>query len=305
MKKCLIISNPYSGKGIKEDYKEQITRKLLSYGYDPIFISTKYKNHAYEIAKTVEGVDLVIAQGGDGTVHEVTSGNIAREESVLQAIIPTGTTNDVAKMYRIEKNPLDAIEQFMNGEEKEVEFPEVNDNPFVYVAGMGQFLHIPYSVNKESKDKFGYIAYLKGGWDAWCEGTIGYNATMEIDGKKYHIKPSILIVSNSTRIAGFNGVYPKNYVKLNDGKFEVAYTEIEDKSILFKRAFKLAVTDISNIPEIKFFQTDNFKITFEDELLHNPCVDGEEFISNNNEYGFEMSKKVKMLLPKKNINKLF
>lgn len=305
MKKCLIISNPYSGKSNQRNYKEQITLKLLSYGYTPIFVSTKYKNHAYEIAKTVDGVDLIIAQGGDGTVHEVTSGNIEREASILQAILPTGTTNDVAKMYGIDKNPLKAIDSFMNGEEKEVDFPKINGNPFVYVAGMGQFLHIPYSVNKEAKDKFGYLAYLKGGWDAWREGTIGYNATMEIDGKKYHIKPSILLVSNSTRIAGFNGVYPKDYVKLDDGKFEVAYTEIEDKSILFKRAFKLATTDISNIPEIKFFKTDNFKITFEDELLHNPCVDGEEFITSTNDYEFDVSKKVKMLLPKKNINKLF
>ena len=305
MKKCLIISNPYSGSNKKEDLKEQIIERLYKYGYESILIKTKYKNHAYEIAKNTYGVDLIISEGGDGTLHEVITGNLDRDKPILQAFIPTGTTNDVGNMYGFSKNSLYAIDQFMNGTVKEVDFPSINQKNYVYVAGMGQFLHIPYTTSKKDKDKLGHIAYLKNGFLSFVDGTKTYNAECEIDGKTFNIKPSLILVSNSSRIAGFSNIYPNNYVKLDDGLFEVTIIDLYKRNDLVKGAFKLVTSDVSKIKGAKLIKTDNFKIRFKDKLFYNPCVDGEEFITQQDSYNFEMSKKLKLLLPNKNINKLF
>lgn len=39
----------------------------------------------------------------------------------------------------------------------------INDNPFVYVAGMGKLMNIPNETKKEYKQKIDYMAYLKEG----------------------------------------------------------------------------------------------------------------------------------------------
>lgn len=305
MKKCLIISNPYSGHSSSEKFKDEIMSIVSKHNYIPIFISTEYPKHAMEIAKTVEGVDLLLSIGGDGTLHEVTCGNISRSNSLTQAHIPTGTTNDVGKMYGLNNDVLSSAEKVMNGREKDVDFFKINEEPFVYVAGMGQFLHIPYITTKESKDKYGHAAYLKGGLDAWKEGTKLYNFDYEIDGKKYNTDGSIIVVTNTTRIAGFNGAYKSDFAKLNDGLFEVGIVQISNKLKLLRGAAQFILKDATKVNGAKVIQTDNIKIHFNDKLLHNPCVDGEEYKSTTDDYEFKKAKKVKMLLPKDNLNKLF
>ena len=305
MKKCLIISNPYSGSSNKIDLKEQMIEKLYKYGYETILIKTEYKNHAYEIAKNAYGVDLIISEGGDGTLHEVITGNLNRDEPILQAIIPTGTTNDVGNMFGLSKNKIDAIDEFMNGEVKDVDFPSINGNSFVYIVGMGQFLHIPYTTLKKDKDRLGHMAYLKNGFTSLMDNVKSYNIMYELDGKKLDATASIILVSNSNRLGGFDKIYPDNFVKLDDGLFEVALIDLHNKRDLLKGAFKLLTSDMSKIDGAKLIKTDNFKVIFNDKLYYNPCIDGEEYFCDRDDYEFKMDNKLKMLIPSKNINKLF
>ena len=60
---------------------------------------TEYAGHASDIAREIlsqdDGDTLVIACGGDGTVHEVA--NVLAGSSLPMAIIPLGTGNDFAR----------------------------------------------------------------------------------------------------------------------------------------------------------------------------------------------------------------
>ena len=64
----------------------------------------------WEIAfslKDREDINLVVANGGDGTVHEVASG--LRGSNIPLAIIPAGTGNDVARVHGYSLDDLDKI----------------------------------------------------------------------------------------------------------------------------------------------------------------------------------------------------
>ena len=66
-------------------------------------------------AAYTETYDLVVCSGGDGTLDEVVTAMMAREDKVPIGYIPTGTTNDFASSLRIPKNLLDAANIAVNG----------------------------------------------------------------------------------------------------------------------------------------------------------------------------------------------
>ena len=121
MKKCTIIYNPKSGKGLREKQIEQIMDLLLEYGYDADIIYTQYKNHAKEIVASLPHVDLLLSVGGDGTFSEIVTANVKREKPILLALLPQGTTNDVASMYGYGNNLLTNLRNVLNGKIKKVE----------------------------------------------------------------------------------------------------------------------------------------------------------------------------------------
>ena len=103
MKKCTVIINPTSGKGLNDELAEKISSVLENYNYESNVIITEYRGHAEEIIQKVEG-DLIISVGGDGTFYEVMNGNLKRNHELLLAHLPVGTTNDIGHMYGLGTN---------------------------------------------------------------------------------------------------------------------------------------------------------------------------------------------------------
>jgi diacylglycerol kinase (ATP) len=72
-KKLLFIVNPRSGTQSKKGIVAQITQEISRTQFDYDIIYTQDKGHAVELASQAagEGVDYVVAVGGDGTMNEV------------------------------------------------------------------------------------------------------------------------------------------------------------------------------------------------------------------------------------------
>lgn len=303
MKSCVVIYNPISGK--KENFKvmPQFEKILNKYGYDCRIIYTKYKGNATEIVRDLEDVDLVVSIGGDGTFNEVVTGNYLRDKKLVCAHIPCGTTNDIGVMMGYGKNMINNLKMTLDGIVKEIDICLINGNPFIYVAAIGKFTNIPYETPRKLKKNIGYFAYLAEGVKSLFDKTKLSEIIYEVDGVEYRGLFSFIIVSSANRISGINNFYKD--VKLDDNKFEVMLCNITKKKDIVKSLYFLTLYDVSKVPGIYSYKTDKLKIRFVDTPKKPWCIDGEKLNTVDNNYEITIDRSMKMMIPKKNVDKLF
>ncbi len=304
MKKCVIIYNPHSGKKSKKEFLAAYIDILLDHDYDPEVIFSKYQGHVTETVKSLGYYDLVITIGGDGTFNEAVNGNLARpiEDRLLMSHIPLGTTNDIGAMFGYVNDPIKNLKLLLDGEEKKIDICTLNGQAFVYVAGFGKFLNIPYETPRSQKKKLGYFAYIWNAFKEFNNQTKLYDVEYEIDGQKFRGLFSFLLISNANRIAGINQFYKE--VKLNDGKFEVLLCNLTKRADIVKSLFTIATGDITKVPGFYFYKTDNLKVKMT-KKIKSWCVDGERLNDEYYDYEVKVDHNFSVMMPKKNIKQNF
>lgn len=303
MKTCVLIYNPNSGHVFKTKYLKEYKNILIKNGYTPKFIATCYRGHAKEIISHLEKVDLVISIGGDGTFNEIVSGNLERKEPLIISHIPVGTTNDIGVMFGYGKDIKNNLKLLLKGCIKEMDICLINNQPFVYVAGFGKFMQVPYLTPRKLKKKYGYIAYLIEGIKDYFSPTKLYKITYEVNGITKTGYYSFILISNANRIAGINNFYRD--VKLDDDKFEVLLCNFNRRKDIIKTFSLLMTIDATKVSGVEFYKTNNMKIEFEEYPKYSWCIDGEKLNRANLKYEIKNINKVKIMLPTKNINKIF
>lgn len=304
MKHCIIIYNPSSGHKEVKKYLKEIEKIIIKKGYNVEIIATKYKGHATEIVEGIKQADLVMSFGGDGTFNEVMTGNFKRKEKLLLTHIPVGTTNDIGAMLGYTKNIMENVKLSLNGVIKDFDIGLINKHPFIYVAGFGKYTNISYETPRKLKKKIGHLAYIKEGIKTFFQKTKLYDVTYEIDGETYRGLFSFILISNANHIAGVKNVYKD--VKLDDNQFEAVFCTIRKRKDILKSLYFLTLYDPSKVPGIYFYRTNNIKIKINNADHETWCIDGEKLTKNpDDKYDITLENNIKVLIPKKNINKLF
>ena len=138
MKKLiLLIINPISG-GVKKAKVPQMIEEHLNHDLFEYDIAiTQYKQHAKSIAEesAQEGIDIVCAVGGDGSVHEVGTALVGTKCHL--AIIPTGSGNGLARHLKIPLKTPQAIQNINELNSIRMDTGLANDKPFLGVGGYG------------------------------------------------------------------------------------------------------------------------------------------------------------------------
>lgn len=304
MKQCIIIYNPHSGRQKVKSYLPEIKQILAKQGFTPQIVATKYKGHATDIVAKVKKVDLIMSFGGDGTFNEVMTGNLQRKERLLLTHIPVGTTNDIGAMLGYTKNIIENVKLSLNGVIKNFDVGLINKHPFIYVAGFGKYTNISYETPRKLKKKIGHLAYIKEGIKTFFQKTKLYDVTYEIDGETYRGLFSFILISNANHIAGVKNVYKD--VKLDDNQFEIVFCTIRKRKDILKNLYFLTLYDPSRVPGIYFYRTNNIKIKINNADHETWCIDGEKLTKNpSDKYNITLENNIKVLIPQKNINKLF
>lgn len=159
-KRILFIVNPASGTSGKKIYIQSLIKRRLDLNtYDYKIVKTEYVGHATELAKAAanEGVDIVCAVGGDGTVNEVARGLLHSKTAL--AILPSGSGNGLARHLRIPTEPQMAINVINKGVVQPMDYGKVNDKPFFCTCGVGYDAFI--SQKFAQSDKRGPVTYIE------------------------------------------------------------------------------------------------------------------------------------------------
>ena len=220
MKKMLFIYNPNSGMGLLKPKLSDVLDIFVKGGYEvTVYPTQKYHDAVRKMAEYEEQYDLVACSGGDGTLDEVVTGMMNREDKVPIGYIPAGTTNDFASSLHISKNMLEAADTVVNGVPFACDVGEFNEDYFVYIAAFGLFTDVSYETKQSMKNVLGHLAYI-------LEGTKrifnipSYRIKVTHDGETIEDEFIYGMVTNSRSVGGFKGITGKNVV-FDDGKFEV------------------------------------------------------------------------------------
>ncbi len=124
-----VIINSRSGRGRGREQTEIINTLGRRYG-ELDFFPTRRPRHATELAATAadEGYDLVVAAGGDGTVHEVVNGLVRGDKAALPlGIIPIGSGNDLAFGLGFKEDPEECVKRVFTGTPRPIDLARVTD----------------------------------------------------------------------------------------------------------------------------------------------------------------------------------
>ena len=212
--------NPISGTSNKKDIPYLIEELLDKEQFDYSIQETEYAGHAYEIAKASkeQGIDIVVAIGGDGTVNEV--GRALVHSNTALGIIPTGSGNGLARHLLIPMKIKGAIQVLNDCEITDLDYGIINEHPFFCTCGVGFDAFI--SEKFAEAGKRGPITYLE---NILKEGLKYEPETYEIEAENGTIKKKAFLISCANASQYGNNAYIAPQASMSDGMIDVIIME--------------------------------------------------------------------------------
>jgi diacylglycerol kinase (ATP) len=207
-----VIFNPFSGRGRAA---RRLAQAGQQWGARALFKPTTRPGHALELAYEAAHEDfrIIVAAGGDGTVHEVANGLLlARRPEVHFGIIPIGSANDYFASLELE--PLPDGSTLRTVDVGRVREPGGREKYFVCVLGLGLNGAVTIESRKIKRLQgialYG-LATVRALWHHY--GCPGMELTID-DQPKIHVPTLMLSVLAGKREGGFV-MAPK--AELSDG----------------------------------------------------------------------------------------
>lgn len=263
------IINPISGVGKKGMLPALIEKHIDADRFDYDIVYTEYRKHARELARqsSLEGIDIVCAVGGDGSVHEVGTALIGTKTKL--AIIPTGSGNGLARHLNIPLNVEKAIRNINEMNVMKMDTVLVNDKPFLNAGGYGFDALIAKKFDEGKKR--GFLTYIK----LVLREFFRYNpvnVSVDVNGQVKSMPVMLCTIANASEFGNGFCVSPKSDV--TDGKIELFILRPFRFWSLPLLAFQFfrRRTDRSRFAEIISFE--KAKISLSKSIAH---YDGEPF----------------------------
>ena len=221
--KVLTIINPTSGKGNIANYANEIKHNLEKQNMEVNMQLTKKGYNAKKIIlDNIEGQDLILICGGDGTFNEAVSAIMETGVQISIAYIPLGTTNDLARSLNMPIKDISITKKLLESKAKVLDIGKFNeDRYFTYIAAFGVMTDVAYKTSQKAKNKYGKIAYYMKAIKELIKIPT-YKVKIKFDEEELEGEFIYGGISNSMSIAGFRW-FNEEDIDLSDGKFEAIF----------------------------------------------------------------------------------
>jgi diacylglycerol kinase family enzyme len=118
---------------------------------------TKRRGHAAELGRqaTADGLDVVVALGGDGTVNEIINGLLSdgiKPDNPAFAVVPGGSTNVFARSLGLPRDWVEAtgvlLEALRDKRERSIGLGRAGGRYFTFCAGLGLDASVVHRVER-------------------------------------------------------------------------------------------------------------------------------------------------------------
>jgi YegS/Rv2252/BmrU family lipid kinase len=168
-KQLAVVLNPSKVQDIAA-FKEMVERLAAEGGWgSPSWYETTVEDPGRQMAEqaAVDGAELVLVCGGDGTVRTVCA-ELAGT-GVAVGVVPAGTGNLLARNLGIPLFLQAAVEVALHGQDRTIDLVRISgdgideNQHFMVMAGMGFDAAIMEGANEQIKAKVGWLAYVVSG----------------------------------------------------------------------------------------------------------------------------------------------
>ena len=257
-KKAIFIINPNANMGQAWRQAADLRPIMQEYG-GADWAGSVYPTHAIELTKKAvkDGYDLIIAGGGDGTVHEVVNAMMSfpKEKRPTLGVLPLGSGNDFSYSIGMDPDPGKALRQIFSGKEAWVDIGKLEDDLgrteyFDNTIGIGFDAIVTIHSHKMPVVR-GFLMYILAVLKTifWNHNPVGMKVSLDGE-RKWEDELIMLTLCNGGREGGGFYLYPE--AKNGDGVYH--YVTVPNVSRLMMLRLLPAFMNGSHLkhPKVKF-----------------------------------------------------
>jgi diacylglycerol kinase (ATP) len=212
-----LLVNPTSGKGRGAAVRAAVEERLRRHGIAVRTVVGNDAAHARDLAQAAvtEGVDAVVAVGGDGMVHLAVQ--VVAGTATPLGIVPAGTGNDLATCLGLPLDPAAAVDVVTAGSQRRIDAVRVGERWFGCVLGAG----------------FDSVVNERANRLRWPRGAARYDLaialelprfkalpfTLTLDGEEWRTDAMLVALGNATSYGAGIRITPD--ARLDDGLLDV------------------------------------------------------------------------------------
>ena len=225
----VFLVNPASSNGSTGRRWPELARRAAAAGLEGATLFSERPGHLAELAReaALDGAELLVVVGGDGSVNEVVNGlaGLGRQPEV--AVVPRGTGWDFSRTFGIPRKIDDAVQIALQGDVRTIDLGRASYRAwdgsdatawFANVASAGMSGAIAKRANETTKALGGKASYL---WATFAVFS-GWEATeieVAVDGERRAGPMFDVVIANGRFFGGGLEICPE--AEPDDGLFDV------------------------------------------------------------------------------------
>lgn len=238
-RKVKIILNPIADMGNAWKVASDLRPIIAEHG-NADWSGTVYPTHATELARQAgeSGYDMVIAMGGDGTVHEVVNGlmQVPENKRPVLGVVPVGSGNDFAHAIGVPDRSDHALAHALQGQASAIDLGLMTDENgrkeyFDNTLGIGFDAVVTIRSHRLPVLR-GFLMYLTAVIQTIILNHDAARMQIQADGNQWEQTNLLVTLCNGPREGGGFMIAPE--ARLDDGLLHYAMIKKVSRAMMFR-----------------------------------------------------------------------